>query len=72
MQFEIHFKNISSAMEAPSTCTPHAARIRSTPGRRSSITSPEDQQVLETEIILLFSSFKKLYRVKFFSFLFLH
>ena len=36
----------SSAMEAPSTCTRPAARIRSTPpGRRSIITSPEDQRL---------------------------
>jgi len=44
LQIEIHL--FSSAMEAPSTCTPPAARIRSTPpGRRSSITSPEDQRL---------------------------
>jgi len=46
LQFEIDFKFFPSAMEAPSTCTPPAARIRSTPpGRRSSITSPEDQRL---------------------------
>ena len=35
----------SSAMEAPSTCTHPAARIRSTPPGRRSITSPEDQRL---------------------------
>ena len=50
-----YFKNISSAMEAPSTCTPPAARIRSTPGFRCSITSPEDQRsiIINYAVVIL-------------------
>ena len=44
-----HFKNISSAMEAPSTCTPPAARSRSTPGRSEAA----DSIIINNAVVIL-------------------
>ena len=48
-----HFKNISSAMEAPSTCTHPAARSRSTPWRSEAAEGQRSIIINNAVVILL-------------------